>query len=180
MIRTTLTALAAATALMVAIPAQALTYAFSYVATSATAPLSITGRFAVSGGFVTSITGSVDGDAITSLQSTVGLAPFSATQFLSPDGYYYFNNKFYTADPVFDDGGLLFYTASGREFNFFSDGPGAYHVLSSVPFGSRNVAESTGTFAITAVPEPASWVLLVAGFGLVGVSARRRQAPVAA
>ena len=31
-----------------------------------------------------------------------------------------------------------------------------------------------------AVPEPASWAMLIAGFGLVGVAARRRKIAVAA
>jgi hypothetical protein len=170
----------ATAALVAAMPAQAATYAYSYTATSASAPFLASGHFVVTGGFVTSITGNVDGDAITSLQSTAGLTPFNATQFYSPDNYYYFNNKFYNADPVFDDGGLLFYTASGKEYNFFSDGPGAYHFLASVPFGARGIAESTGTLSITAVPEASTWILMIAGFGLVGVSARRRSVAIAA
>jgi hypothetical protein len=36
------------------------------------------------------------------------------------------------------------------------------------------------TFASTAVPEPASWAMLVMGFGLVGVATRRRKVVVAA
>jgi hypothetical protein len=31
-----------------------------------------------------------------------------------------------------------------------------------------------------AVPEPASWAMLIAGFGLVGAAARRRRTVVAA
>jgi hypothetical protein len=34
-----------------------------------------------------------------------------------------------------------------------------------------------GTFATTAVPEPRSWVMLVAGFGLIGAVMRRRPQP---
>ena len=34
--------------------------------------------------------------------------------------------------------------------------------------------------ALTAVPEPASWALMLAGFGLIGVAARRRSATIAA
>jgi hypothetical protein len=170
----------AAAALVATMPAQAATYAYSYIATSESAPFLASGRFVVTGGSVTSITGNVDGDAITSLQSTVGLTPFSTTQFNSPDNYYYFNNKFYNADPIFDDGGLLFYTASGKEYNLFSDGPGAYHFLASVPFADRGIADSTGTLSITAVPEASTWMLMIAGFGLVGISARRRNAVSAA
>lgn len=39
---------------------------------------------------------------------------------------------------------------------------------------------SSVTFALAAVPEPASWALMVAGFGMVGFAARRRSAAVTA
>nr|WP_295661611.1 FxDxF family PEP-CTERM protein [Polymorphobacter sp.] len=39
---------------------------------------------------------------------------------------------------------------------------------------------SSITFALAAVPEPASWALMVAGFGLVGFAARRRTTTVTA
>ena len=38
--------------------------------------------------------------------------------------------------------------------------------------GIADLARNDGTFGV--VPEPASWVMLVAGFGLIGVSSRRR------
>jgi hypothetical protein len=36
---------------------------------------------------------------------------------------------------------------------------------------------ATQGFVVAGVPEPASWALMIAGFGLVGVSARRRTSP---
>ena len=41
-------------------------------------------------------------------------------------------------------------------------------------------APGTYTLVISGVPEPASWALLIGGFGMVGVVARRRRAVVAA
>jgi hypothetical protein len=40
----------------------------------------------------------------------------------------------------------------------------------------------SGSFTLSSapIPEPASWAMLIAGFGLVGVAARRRQATVVA
>jgi hypothetical protein len=40
------------------------------------------------------------------------------------------------------------------------------------------VLSATGTF--TAVPEPASWAMLIAGFGLTGAVMRRRRMALAA
>jgi acetyl esterase/lipase len=47
-------------------------------------------------------------------------------------------------------------------------------------YGFENVAgrEITATVASGAVPEPASWVLMLSGFGLVGGTLRRRKAAV--
>lgn len=39
--------------------------------------------------------------------------------------------------------------------------------------------DATGVkFTVTSVPEPASWALMIAGFGIVGVAARRRGKPM--
>ncbi|GGI85331.1 hypothetical protein GCM10007973_22400 [Polymorphobacter multimanifer] len=58
--------------------------------------------------------------------------------------------------------------------------PGAASALTQV-FGAPDLAgvqfglAATGP-SVAAVPEPASWAMLICGFGLVGVVARRRQA----
>ncbi len=49
--------------------------------------------------------------------------------------------------------------------------------------GQIDARNQTGTVTFDApatVPEPASWALMIAGFGLVGFAARRRSAAVAA
>jgi len=53
--------------------------------------------------------------------------------------------------------------AAGPSYNF----SGAY---------SLNGATGSGTFHVAAVPEPASWALMLGGFGLVGGAMRRRSA----
>lgn len=47
--------------------------------------------------------------------------------------------------------------------------------LSSGPFGA-----ALDNVSVTAVPEPASWALMIAGFGLAGAALRSRRRPVAA
>lgn len=53
-------------------------------------------------------------------------------------------------------------------------------VLASGQINSRFQVGTVSFDAPSTVPEPQSWALLVAGFGLVGVSMRRRKAAVAA
>lgn len=62
------------------------------------------------------------------------------------------------------------YTYSGSTFLLAGD------VLSTLINRAGNYgSDSTGeNFTLTAVPEPATWSLLIAGFGMVGVAARRR------
>ncbi len=45
--------------------------------------------------------------------------------------------------------------------------------------GGNFTASGSGTFA-GAIPEPATWAMMIAGFGLVGAAARRRRMAVAA
>lgn len=73
--------------------------------------------------------------------------------------------------------GLLF-SVGGYEVNIYSNGPGpdTYSLLS---YGNgAYTTEAHGNFALSqvagAVPETATWVMMVAGFGLVGASVRRR------
>ncbi len=46
--------------------------------------------------------------------------------------------------------------------------------------GGNFRAAGSGTFAGAPIPEPATWALMIAGFGLVGAAARRRRIAVAA
>ena len=62
---------------------------------------------------------------------------------------------------------------SGSYYNY----PGSGTVASTID-GVSQLSYGAGTFGV--VPEPATWGLLVVGFGLVGVSARRRNGAVAA
>ncbi len=59
--------------------------------------------------------------------------------------------------------------------------PGSYVLVN--PFfgnGSLTIVEASGTPGTGAVPEPASWALLLAGFAAVGTAARHRRRAMAA
>ena len=57
---------------------------------------------------------------------------------------------------------------------------GAGEVITGLRFTSTGVAFEIDDVAGSAVPEPAAWALMLAGFGMVGAAARRRKAAVVA
>ena len=69
---------------------------------------------------------------------------------------------------------------------FGYDAPGALFIgdiqAHSVPLGNNNLVEGGQLFFLSnaAVPEPASWAMMIAGFGLVGSAMRRRHLKVVA
>lgn len=70
------------------------------------------------------------------------------------------------------------YTFSWAQFGIFADNA-ATLVANQTDCCVVRLGESTLTLE-TAVPEPASWALMIAGFGMVGFAMRRRTAIVAA
>ncbi len=109
---------------------------------------------------IIAIVGTFNGSTITGLAT-----PFGA------------NNLYYVTGPTFVDGsGLGFRTAAGTNVNLFFQGSGGrYRVNTTGPFTSSFVNATSS--AAAAVPEPATWGLMILGFGVVGASLRRRRAP---
>ncbi|QMW22129.1 PEPxxWA-CTERM sorting domain-containing protein [Sandaracinobacteroides saxicola] len=52
---------------------------------------------------------------------------------------------------------------------------GAGEVITGLTFTSTGVAYEFDDIAASAVPEPATWAMLIAGFGMVGFASRRRK-----
>ena len=85
--------------------------------------------------------------------------------------------KVHWADPVYFDyaGGRLKVTLNDADFNegFFG-----------LDEGSRDAAKIKATFTlvrgVSAVPEPATWAMMISGFGMAGVALRRRRTVSAA
>ena len=121
-------------------------------------------RTFVSNGFnaqtITGITGTFNGSSITSLIA----------------GLFGSNNIYYTSGPSFVDGsGLGFGTAAGNSVNlFYQSSASSYRINTLNPFGSTFVSASSSQVAAAAVPEPATWAMMLVGFAGIGLAARRR------
>jgi hypothetical protein len=168
--------------------AQASTWILDYTATNGATPTEADLTLDVSdvqnlvgGGFnVLGITGQVDGDSITGLIAN----PNSPNASTSADGWFTYDNVFYAGQsPVLSNPGLLFTSASGAEYNLFSDNATTYE-LYQARAGVGYTENSVGALTAVGVPEPASWTLMIVGFGGMGAILRRRRqvqaAPVAA
>lgn len=71
------------------------------------------------------------------------------------------------------------------EFTWFrsnNNTVGAFSTNATPVIGPGSRADYQGSFTLVAVPEPATWALMILGFGVVGLTlrTRRRQQPIAA
>ncbi len=123
------------------------------------------------GGYdITAVSGLAAGETVT------GIAPNPNSPGTATLNGLRFDNIFFKANPVFDIWGLGFITTGGT-WNIWSPGPDRYSLVDNT---GAALLGSDGVMSVTAVPEPAGWMMLVAGFGLVGIVARRRATAVAA
>jgi hypothetical protein len=105
---------------------------------------------------ITGITGIYNGSAITGLNPTI----FGA------DNFYYLTGNFVSGN------GLGFNTASGTSANLFTTVFDQYRVNSVNPFQSGFVQANSTVAAVSAVPEPSTWAMMMLGFGAVGGAMR--------
>lgn len=168
--------LIAAAVASIAAPASAATYMVNYTATSG-GPLPTTAAFRLmtsntlnlAGGYdILTASGSFTVNGVTTL--VTGLAP------INPPGFNT-DNVYFNANPIFTGNGLGVAYAGGFG-NLWGNGPSNYSFFISNDGGTYPVG--TDGFAVAAqVPEPATWALLIVGFGMIGVAARRRKALLA-
>lgn len=171
--------------------AQAATFILDYTATNganpavATLVLDVSDTLNAVGGYdVTNVSGHVDADAITGIIHNPS-QPFTS---YSPDGWFIFDNVLWPDNgPVVSNPGLFFSGASGAEYNFFSDDATTYELYTAWPgvgYGDHSVgvislaeAPPSNPFSDlgNGVPEPATWTMMILGFGAVGATMRRRR-----
>jgi hypothetical protein len=163
----------ASLALFAAVPAEAAQYAFNFSGTgffggtlngsgvlttsdaSTTNPLN---GYTVQA--ITGITGTFNGSAIT------GLAP----------GVFGANNLYYLSGPFFVDGnGLGFTTASGISANLFVTNGTGYRVNTQGAGLLTGLVTAQSSAVSAAVPEPATWALMLLGFAAIGFACRRQR-----
>ena len=117
---------------------------------------------------ITSITGSfTDSDLSPSAYTLTGMSGYAAA-----DNYLVGTPSYVTYS------GLSFTTGAGagNDFNIFDNGGGNYYLLaqSTDPGGAAYAGMPRLNLSVTAVPEPANLVLMLAGaLGLIGMTRRR-------
>lgn len=163
-------AIAAAALIGAVTPAVAGTYAVHYTATGGSS-LPTTADFRITttdvlnalGGFdILSATGKINGVAITALAS------------INPTGFLT-NNVFYANAPYLDMYGFGWTMGSTTGNLFFTGGDYTLAQFDpALPQGHRYFHQSNGDVTVAAVPEPASWAMLIVGFVAVGAASRRR------
>ena len=159
----------AALGLGVSMPASAAQFNFNFATST---PL-FGGAVNGSGIFTTSdVATTVGGRTAFAITSISGFVNGSAI--VAPTGSY--GNYFTTGSTFLDGTGLRFFTAAGNDIRFFyQDTVSQYRVNTFSP-GSTSYVSATSSIA--AVPEPATWGMMLLGFGALGAAMRRRRAPV--
>jgi len=105
---------------------------------------------------------------------------------LTADGTATFSNTYLPAGGLFGGQGVEF-LGSNFELNIYNgivgNGPSCPGNCAAVPFtGHSHLYDpgDVGTLTIQSVPEPATWGLMLSGFGLAGAALRRRRSIAAA
>ena len=190
-------AISAVLAATVIAPAQAGHFVFHYAADpnadfadpgstqSATIFLTTSDTLNTVGGYdILSATGTIDGNAITALVAN----PNQPDQY--DDGLYIFDNVLDGSGMHLSELGIAVKTALAEyNFGYFGDpdhpsysyalsADGSTHINPRTGLPVLTVLTSEGPSSLAAVPEPASWAMMVAGFGLAGATMRRRRSAV--
>lgn len=170
-----LMAAAAAGAVMAATSAQAAMFGFTFAGTGISGAGTFTTTDTLVGGYytITGITGSV----------TAGMAaPIAIASLDAPGSFEVNDNLLSPTDPFFDVFGVSFTLANAAATDvniYYSTSSSAYRYYRTNANGNAVGPTALTSFTLTpvaaAVPEPASWAMMLGGFALAGMALRRRQ-----
>jgi hypothetical protein len=157
--------LAAPAALALAVPAAAAQYIFSFGTSTPLFGPTVSG----SGTFTTSDTATTVGGQtafqILSIAGTVNGLAINA-----PTGNY---GNYFTTGPSFLDGtGTVFSLVGGGRVDFFNQSSNGLYRVNTFSPGSSNFVNASSSIA-EAVPEPATWAMMLLGFAGIGFAMRR-------
>lgn len=167
----TFTALAALTAFAAA-PASAAEFAFEFEgdALIGSGPITGSGIFTVSDTPIT-----VNGEEAFQITGISGLLNGSAITGLVP-GIFGANNVFYKTEFFVRGQGIGFENEAGQTANLFLQQGSRYRVNTINPFTTGFVDASVQQVNVNgAVPEPATWMMMLIGFMAVGAGMRYRR-----
>ena len=158
--------LAAPAALALASPASAAQYMFSFTTSTPLFGPTVLG----SGTFTTSDTATtVAGQTAFQILSITGTVNGLAIN--APTGSY---GNYFTTGPSFLDGsGTMFSLIGGGNVAFFNQSTNGLYRVNTFSPGSSNYVNATSS-RVAAVPEPATWAMMLLGFAAVGFVMRRR------
>jgi hypothetical protein len=162
---------AAAIAMIASTPASAAEFAFNFSGTGL-----FFGEALVGSGTITtddtSFVNSLNGYTVQTITGITGTYNGSQITGLAP-GTFGANNLFYLTGPFFVDGnGLGFRTATGQAVNLFVTNDTSYRVNAGGL--STGFVTASASAVTAAVPEPATWAMMLIGFGAMGLTLRRR------
>jgi hypothetical protein len=176
-IRASLIGAAAVVATLASTTASATTFFFSFASNDgaevATGELSATPN---GDGTFTAVSGAITMVGPELISGTGALTPNAGApgSIISPSGAFIYDDQLLPGqNPSITNPGLLF-NVGGEDVNLYSNGPsspvpnGTYYLQSF----NGGYATAVGQFALTAVPEPAAWALMLVGIGLAGATLR--------
>ena len=113
---------------------------------------------------------------------TVITNPNAPAAMSSPSGAFIYDDQLLPSqDPLITHPGLLF-SVAGFEVNIFSNGPGpdTYSLQSYSAATGKSTANGNFALSEVSVPEPATWGLMLVGFGMAGAAFRSSRKSAAA
>jgi hypothetical protein len=165
----------AVVAALAAAPASAAEFAFTFDTTSTL----FGGQSQTIRGIFTTSDTPVDrfgqtGLVITGISGTINDVAISGLFNIPNNPYYYI-----TSGPTFLDGsGVRFNAGAAQNIAFFHQdgvGPSTYRVNGNGTISAFGPATSTRLASMAAVPEPATWAMMLIGFGGIGTAMRRNR-----